>query len=314
MAQPTSVVIIGSQAGPAFAFTGDKTGASLEKIWVWVGESQIKAVRAWLSDGKEQTFGVPSGQQQEYMFTPGECFTSLSLWDSGAGTYLGGIKFKTNMGGHFFAKISHPLKTEYSIDVGSGLCLGIAGRSDKEINSMGFMFLNAVQSAVLSNVIYPTINQLIPNVAMEEIKSIFYENKTSANKQQKIEASKKVMKTSSWSKSNSLTSTFCVGVKAGVPFVKGVPTGFSISTGAENTLAVEKIEEGIETLTTTVDVPPQMKATVDISIGKATFDLPYTGTMKITCMNGSVLQYETKGQCKGVTYTDLIVNIQETDL
>ncbi|NP_001124119.1 Natterin-like protein-like [Danio rerio] len=314
MAQPTSVVIIGGKGGGPFLFIDEKNGASLEKIWVWVGGWQIRAVRAWLSDGRDTTVGLPSGSHQEYVFSPGECFTSLSLWDNGEGTLLGAIKFKTNMGGHFFAKMTNVLKQEYPIDVGSGFCMGIEGRCGSDIDCMGFKFLNAVQSAVLTNVNYPTINQLIPKVAVEEIKSIFYENKTSANQQHIIDASKKVIKKSAWSKSNSLTSTFCVEVKAGVPVVKVVPTGFSISVGAENTSVVEKIEEGIEVLAIPVDVPPQMKATVDVTIGRADFDLPYTGTVEITCKNGSVLQYETKGQCKGITYTDLIVNIQETDL
>ncbi|XP_056318649.1 aerolysin-like protein [Danio aesculapii] len=315
MAYPTTVEQCGNGGGSPFKFTGDNNGASLERIWVWVGGWQIKAVRAWLTDGRDETFGIPYGSHQEYVFSPGECFTSLSLWGNGAGTRLGAIKFKTNKGGKFFAYMtSWGLKTEYPMDVGSGFCLGIMGRSGSDIDLMGFVFLNAVQSTVLTNVNYPTINQLIPKVAMEEIKSITYENKTSATQHQKIESSKKVIKKSSWSMTSSFSSTFSMEVKAGIPEVVEVSTGFSYTVGVESTYGLEETDERNETLTTAVVVPPQKKVDVDITIGRASFDLPYTGTVKITCKNGSVLQYETKGQYKGVTYTDIKVNTVEKDL
>ncbi|KAK2913341.1 hypothetical protein Q8A67_001740 [Cirrhinus molitorella] len=54
------------------------------------------------------------------------------------------------------------------------------------------------------------------------------------------------------------------------------------------------------------DVPSIKKVDVDITIGRAVFDLPYTGTVKITCRNGSVLEYETKGhQCIVMTEEQL---------
>uniref|UniRef100_A0A8C2DB95 Jacalin-type lectin domain-containing protein n=1 Tax=Cyprinus carpio TaxID=7962 RepID=A0A8C2DB95_CYPCA len=198
MSKPTTLQIVGGKGGSPFSFTGEKNGASLEKIGVWVGESQVKAVKVWLSDGKSETFGKPDGPYQEYTFKSGECFTSLSLWENGEGTRLGAIKFKTNEGGEFFAKMTNMgLKKEHPIDIGSGFCLGVAGAAGADIDGMGFMFLNAVQSTVLTDVNYPTLHQLIPQVSVEEIKSGSYTNETSTNQEQTIETSKKVTKTSS---------------------------------------------------------------------------------------------------------------------
>ncbi|XP_026117896.1 aerolysin-like protein [Carassius auratus] len=315
MSYPTTLFEIGGGGGSAFSFTGQNNGASLEKIGVWVEDWQVKAVKAWLSDGRSDTFGKPAGSYQEYTFQPGECFTSLSLWGNGAGTRLGAIKFKTNHGGDFFAKMtSWGLKTEYPIDIGSGYCLGVVGRAGADVDCMGFMFLNSVQSTVLTNVNYPTINQLIPQVTVEELKSVAFTNDSSEKQQQKVETSKKMIKTSSWSMTNSFTATFSVGVKAGIPEVVEVSTGFSFTVGTESTYSHEYTDERTETLTTTVDVPPRKKIDVDITIGRAAFDLPYTGTVIINCKNGSVLQYETKGQYNGVTYTDIKVNTKESDL
>ncbi|XP_052458744.1 aerolysin-like protein [Carassius gibelio] len=315
MSYPTNLFKIGGKGGSPFSLTGKNNGSSLEKIGVWVGGSQVKAVKVWLSDGRRETFGEPAGPYQEYTFKTDECFTSLSLWGNGAGTRLGAIKFKTSKGGEFLAKMtSWGLKQEYPIDIGSGYCLGVVGRSGADIDCMGFMFLNAVQSTVLTNVKYPTINQLIPQVTVEEIKSVTYRNDSSEKQQETIETSKKVIKTSSWSMSVSFTATFSVEVKAGIPEVVEASTGYSFSVGTESTYSHEYTDERTETLTTTVDVPPRKKVDVTITIGRATSDLPYSGTVIITCKNGSVLHYETKGQYKGITYTDIKVNTKESDL
>ncbi|XP_048011008.1 aerolysin-like protein [Megalobrama amblycephala] len=315
MSYPLIIEMIGGNGGDPFSLTGENDGASLEKIGVWVGGSQVKAVRVWLSDGRVETFGQPAGDHQEFKFKPDECFTSLSLWGNGAGTRLGAIKFRTSLGREFFAKMtSWGLKTEYPMDVGSGFCLGVEGRAGGDIDCMGFMFLNAVQSTVLTNVNYPTINQLIPKVAVEEIKSMTFRNNSSVAQKQKVESSKKVTSTSSWSVSESLTATFSMEVKAGIPGIAEFTAGYSISVGHESTYSQEQIDERTETLSTDVDVPPGKKVDVNVTIGRASFDLPYTGTVQITCKNGSVLQYETKGTYKGVTYTDMKVDIKESPL
>ncbi|XP_067249161.1 aerolysin-like protein [Chanodichthys erythropterus] len=315
MSYPTTLELIGGQGGGPFSFTGENNGASLEKIGVWVGGWQVKAVRVWLSDGRVQTFGEPAGDHQEYKFQPGECFTSLSLWGNGAGTRLGAIKFKTSLGREFFAKMtSWGLKTEYPMDVGSGFCLGVVGRGGADIDCMGFMFLNAVQSTVLTDVNYPTINQLIPKVTVEEIKSLTFRNNSSVTQKQKVESSKKITNKSSWSVSASLTATFSMEVKAGIPEIAEVTAGYSISVGLESTYSQEYSDERTETLSTDVDVPPGKKVDVNVTIGRASFDMPYTGTVKITCKNGSVLQYETKGTYRGVTYTDIKVETKESPL
>ncbi|XP_051573511.1 aerolysin-like protein [Myxocyprinus asiaticus] len=311
----TLLTIIGGHGGGQFSFTGQDVGASLERIWVWVGGSQVKAVRVWLTNGRNETFGKPSGNYKEYTFQPGEYFTSLSLWGNGAGTRLGAIRFKTNRNGTFFVNMtSWPLKTEYPIDVGSGFCLGVVGRSGSDIDSMGFLFVNKVQSVVLTNVKYPNIKQMIPQVITEELKSVTYKNGTSVSQKQKVETSKKVTKTTSWSVTENITHTFSVEVKAGIPEIAEISTGYSFTIAKENTFRQEQTDERMETLSSEIDVPPGKKVDVDITIGRSSFDMPYTGTVKITCKNGSVLQFETRGQYKGITYTDIKINTEESNL
>ncbi|KAK9972379.1 hypothetical protein ABG768_025686 [Culter alburnus] len=200
MSYPTTVERIGGNGGGEFSFTGQNTGAK------W----QVKAVKVWLTDGRSETFGKPAGTHQEYRFLPGECFTSLPLWGNGAGTRLGAIKFKTTKLG--FKK--------YPMDVGTGYCLGIAGRAGADIYCMGFMILNA---------------------------------------------------TSSWSVSASLTATFSMEVKAGIPLLREVTAGYSLSVGFESSYGQEHTVDSTKTVSTDVDVPPGKKVEVDTTIGKATF-------------------------------------------
>ncbi|XP_033933090.1 aerolysin-like protein [Pseudochaenichthys georgianus] len=312
MAYPTTLYEIGGNGGHSFSFTGESNGATLKQLNVWVGGSQVRGVQVLLTDGRQELFGQRSGSSQQYMFQLGECFTSLSLWGNGAGTRLGAIKFKTNRSGEFFAKMtSWGLKTEYPMDVGSGICFGVVGRCGSDIDCMGFMFLTTVQSTVLMNVNYPTMSQLTPQVNVEEIKSITYDNNTTADQVNQIESSKKITKTSSWTVTNSMEATFSMEVSAGIPEVIEVSTGFSFTMGTESSYHLENTDERTETVTFTIHVPAGKKVKADITIGRATIDLPYTGTVKITCNNGSVLQYETSGVYKGLTYTAIKESVTE---
>ncbi|XP_073690502.1 aerolysin-like protein [Garra rufa] len=307
----THLHLIGGSGGHRFEFTGKSNGASLQRMWVWVGPSKVKAVRAWLSDGRSETFGRPAGDYEEFEFQPGERITTLSLWGNGMGTRLGGIKFKTNRGKSFFVKMtSWGLKTEYPIDVGSGFCLGLVGRCECDIDCMGFF--SEVQLVVVCDICYPTLSEMIPQVAVEEIKSVTFKNETSVGQQQKVKSSKEIITSNSWSVKENISSTFSVEVKAGIPGIAELSTGFSIIVGTENTYSCEYTTKKTETLCTTVDVPPGKKVDVSIIIGRCSFDLPYTGTVKMTCSDGSVYSFQTQGQYKGITYTDLKVNTKES--
>ncbi|KAK2898141.1 hypothetical protein Q8A73_014521 [Channa argus] len=301
---PDTCAIYWWTGGRYFNFTGESTGATLKKIWVWVGGWQVRAIQVWLTDGQSQQFGQPAGNPAQFEFGDGEQISSLSLWGNGAGTRLGAIKFKTNRSREFFAHMTDwGLKTEYPADVGSGICLGVLGRGGSDIDSLGFVFINTIKSTVLTNVNYPTLHQVIPQVATEEIKSLSYTNKSDVTQSYTVETSKTITKKSSWSVTNKLEATFSLGVKAGIPEVVEVSAEFSLTMGVESSYGLENSEEKTERLSFPVQVPPRKTVVVDVTIGRATVDLPYTGTVEITCYNDSVLRFDTKGTYKGLSYT-----------
>ncbi|CAN0125247.1 unnamed protein product [Lampetra fluviatilis] len=223
MSYPLTLHIIGGQGGYAFTFDGRSNAATLQKISVSVGGWQVRGVEVWLTDGRRQKFGTVDFSAQQFEFQSGEFMSQLSLWGNGAGTRLGAIKFRTSRNREFFAKMTDwGLKTEYKIDVGSGVCLGVQGRAGADIDSMGFLFINDIKSSVIQNMNYPTMHQVLPNVQMEEIKEMEYINDTSIVQSHTFQSSKKITKMSSWSTTNSIEFTFSLTVSAGIPEVVAI--------------------------------------------------------------------------------------------
>ncbi|XP_032834780.1 aerolysin-like protein [Petromyzon marinus] len=312
MPYPLAIHTCGGQGGTDFTFDGRSNGATLEKIWVWVGGWQVKCVKAWLTNGTSAQYGSPLGSHSEFVFQPGELFSSLSLWGNGAGTRLGAIKFKTSKGREFFVKMTDwGLKTEYPIDIGSGICLGIVGKGGSDIDCMGFVFINSVKRSELINVTYPTLHRELPKVQMEEIKSISYKNRGSVPQTYKVETSKTVTKTSSWSIANKLEATVSISVTAGIPDVVEVSSGFSFTVGTESTRGVENSESKTELLSFDVTVPPGKTVAIDVNIGRAEIDLPYKGTVRMTLLNGATFDIPMEGVYKGLAYTKATAETRE---
>ncbi|KAJ8004388.1 hypothetical protein DPEC_G00135180 [Dallia pectoralis] len=302
----TTLGLIGGNGGGPFEFTGFNNGATLKKIGVAVGGWQIKAVRVELTDGRVSTFGDGS-TFSEFEFSLGERITKLSLWGNGAGTRLGGIRFWTSKGREFFQYMnSWGLKTEYSIDVGSGVCLGVQGRCGSDIDCMGFLFINSIKTSVLTNMHYPDLALYKPQVKKEYIKSVSYHNNTTSPQEQSIQYSRSVTKTSSWSTTNKIEHNFSVSVKAGIPDLFEVSAGYSLTVGKEQTSSMTNEETITEADNTTVKIPPGKTVRVEMSVGRAVIDLNYSATVKVTCLNGSELVFPSTGN-----YNDLKLRQQQ---
>ncbi|XP_061924493.1 aerolysin-like protein [Entelurus aequoreus] len=309
----TTLFLIGGGGGRHFSFDGYNNGATLKKIGVAVGGWQIHAVRAELTDGRVETFGKGS-TFNEFTFNTGERITKLSLWGNGAGSRLGGIKLWTSSGRQFFAHMNGwPLKTEYSIDVGSGVCLGLEGRHGADIDCMGFRFISPIKSSVLTNMTYPSLAVYTPQVKKEYIKSVAYRNNTSEAQEQKCTYSRSVTKNTTWSTTNKIESTVSVTVSAGIPELVEVSSGFSLTVGAEHSNSMSHEETITESDEVSVKVPAGKTVSVELSVGRAVIDLEYSASVCITCMNGHMLVFESTGNYTGVAYTAVDVSTTESE-
>ncbi|KAF4092499.1 hypothetical protein AMELA_G00021700 [Ameiurus melas] len=317
MSYLADVVVVGGKGGDAFDFKGIENGTTLKKISVWVSKKKVKGIKVWLTDEQCRLFGKAAKNVTDFTFEDGEHFSSLNLWDSGDGKHLGAIQFKTNHSREFFACVTKSnLKTEISVDVASGFCIGIKGcselsRRSSGINSLGFMFLNPIKFTELTNVEYPTLHHEIPKVAVSEIKSMTYHNNTTETQEYRLETSRKITQTCFWSVIGTQKFRFGLKVNAIIPQLVECTARFELKTGVEGTYASETIEEKMELFSFPVKVPPGKAVDVNITIGQATIDLPFNGIVKITCHNDSVLQFKTSGTFKGVIYSDGKVAVNE---
>ncbi|XP_024272622.1 aerolysin-like protein isoform X2 [Oncorhynchus tshawytscha] len=160
----TLLQLIGGGGGSSIEFHGMNNGATLKKIGVAVEAWQVKAVREERTDRHVATFG-DANTFNEFELYLSERITKLSLWGNGASTRLGAIKFMTSKNRQFFEKMtSWPLKAEYTIDVGSGIGLGLQGRFGSDIDCMGFLFINTIKSSVMTDMEYPTLSLFKPQM------------------------------------------------------------------------------------------------------------------------------------------------------
>lgn len=306
------VSIIGGQGGSWFNFSGGDSGNILQKIGVWVGPSMIKAVRIWLTNGNIAQYGNPSGPYSEFAFERKEQIQALSLWGNGAGTRLGAIKFQTNQKREFFVKMTEwGLKQEYPIDVGSGICVGVMGRSGSDIDSLGFIFVKPIRESVMTNMVYPTIGLEDPNVRPEELKSITYTNGSSEQQKYTLSTEKTLVFKEAWSFTTGLEFVYSVKVKAGIPAVVEAEAGYSFKVSVSGTYGQENTETKSEKWEFPVTVPARQTIEAIVAIGRADISLPYQANVRVTTTDGSQLEFKVSGVYEGITYTKATVSVKE---
>lgn len=309
-----TVHIIGGQGGESFSFYGGYDGAMIERIGCWIGGWQIKAVKVWLTNGKIGQFGNPAGPYQEFSFEKGELIQSMSLWGNGAGTRLGAIRFKTNRGREFFAKMNQwGLKQEYPIDVGSGLCVGVMGRAGSDVDSMGFVFVKPIKQSTMIDMDYPTIGSESPNVRPENLASVTYQNGLDEPQEYSFQASKKLTYKESWSITAGMEFAISYKVSAGIPEIAQAEAGYSFKVSVSGTYGQENTEEKSETWTFPVKVPPHTDVEATMSIGHADISLPYNAKVKIVTTDGAELIFAVNGTYEGITYTKVNVKVRKID-
>ena len=90
-------------------------------------------------------------------------------------------------------------------------------------------------------------------------------------------------------------------------------SGYGVTTGEEQTSSMTKEETITKSEEINVTVPAGKTVSVEFSIGRAVINLPFSATVKITCLNGSELQFKSTGNYNGVTYTAVDVKTTESD-
>ena len=140
-----------------------------------------------------------------------------------------------------------------------------------------------------------------------------YHNNTTEAQEQRCVYSRSVTKSTTWRTTNQIEGVVSVSVEAGVPGLVQVFSEFSVTVGAKHYTKITSSETITESDEVNVKIPAGKNVSVEFSVGRAVIDLPFSATVRITCLNGSELFISSTGNYTGVAYTAVHVNITESE-
>jgi hypothetical protein len=304
--------IIGGQGGLSFNRNGVSQGRVLERIGVWVDENRIRGVRVWLTGQLPVTFGTAAGPYREYSFQPGERITRLSLWGNGIGTRAGHIRFYTSTGGRFDHGMTRwSLQQEFPINVASGICTGIAGRSGADIDSIGFIFLNPIREGRLESVRYPTLNFDTAGIRPVTLDRYTQHNTSLQERHWNFTRNHTREVTNSWTASLGLEVHMTWTVQAGIPELVNISGeyGWALSATVSTTRTKTSTKSFSWGLSGTLQPGESVNLVAVTQQGRLP-SLPYEGIMRVFLTNGSQFTYPVNGIYEGVYFTGVTVEDQ----
>ena len=215
-----------------------------------------------------------------------------------------GFKLTTDQGRTFDFKTNKPGE-EFGIDVGSGVLMGVFGKSGYDIDSLGFAFLRPVRSAVMKNVKYPAISTTLIASKPIRIDTIVYDNSKGTDTQTyQLNFQESVMERSSWSATTALEFSITQQFKVEASF----PIGSASSTttlSLKESVSTTQGRENIKSFTKSFDFPIHAAAgkqiTATVTIYEGAISIPYEGEIEYVLNSGKKFSYNVSGIYSGVT-------------
>lgn len=327
---PKDVVInkgaIGGTGGGAVEFLA-QTGGLVERVGAWVSGKDIIGVSIKFTND-EQTKKMGSGgwgDYSEFIFEdPSETVKSLSLWGNGKGTNLGRIKFTTSKGRTFECGPPHGYggSTEYPMDVGSGLWVGIGGSCGATVDAMSVFFLGKVDSMRMKEVKFkndPTgtsqgIKPSIIEVYEYPWRGIPFDFKADKPRLQR--------ETHTVTETKSHTTAFALGFTeewkgevnlfiAKTTLTIGSSQDFSYTWTTENSTTNSKETEQGQTAGVSGHVQsPEEAVFVEAITYTGSLDLEYTATIEVKMASGATYNIPTNGTMKKQAYSKIEMNVR----
>ena len=283
----------------------------VQRLDVWWNSGTLKGIQVTYADGsRSQVFGSPNDSTASISFAPGELVTSLSLWGNGIGTRCGRIRLTTNLGQTFDHGKNTSGQTQYDGPVGSGVLVGLVGRSGHDVDQLGAVFLrSAVKSIKIGNVKYtPSLHQTSDGISEVILGQTYYSNPPDSPKDFDWDFINTVTRTKSTSFSQ--TSSNMYGANASVTVsaeLFGIGTEATAGFEWQATKTQETTTETEESVELTWSLSGQLApgtgltaiSTCQQGIGDAT----YTSTVTLLLADGTVSKYPENGVFTNVVYT-----------
>ncbi|XP_056311282.1 cytolytic toxin-alpha-like [Danio aesculapii] len=133
---------IGGKDGAEFNFITSSHSISLKEISITYTETSLNSIQVTFSCGNRMQTGNVNGPNEiGYTFDDSKKIVAATLWPNKDQNKLGGLELEFDKGQKFSCKCDQ-LGDAVSVDVKSGICYGITGRSDgSEIIALGLYFI-----------------------------------------------------------------------------------------------------------------------------------------------------------------------------
>lgn len=307
--------VIGNlHGGGEFTASGLENGrGNLRKLGVWVTEWNIAAIKLWFDNGESVLYGETKGDYRERIIGADDRLVSAMLADNGSDDpkdkRLGSIRlvFGPGKDQEFHARMHANYGTEQSIDVGSGILMGLVGRHGADIDALGLLLFKPIRSAVLRDVVYedlPYWNDLIRTKSIDSF-SDRNDDDTPANWQ--FEGSRTQTVMSSWSTTHSSELTFGARVEAGVPEIVTVEASFEFKVGQSFSHGTSITDEVTHTWSKSGVLEPGDSVFLEAVVGTAQIMPRFSGTLDLTFENGERLSRPVAGTYTGVSASKVVL-------
>ena len=175
----TSNAAVGGNAGNEFYCNmQSQEGTVVRSLQFWRDFNCVRGVEIELSDdSKPKLFGSREGiESDKFYIAPGEKITSVKLWgnDYRRGRFSA-LELTTNQNRRLIVGYNDR-DFLYEPEIGSGILVGVFGKSGVDIDSFGLGMLRRIQKSELINVEYPYLAELAITAEPKAIKSIMYDN------------------------------------------------------------------------------------------------------------------------------------------
>ena len=313
----TSNLAIGGGGGKQFYYNVDpkmgiKSEVIVRSLKFWYNNQQgVNAVRVELTNGKDATHGKMEDDETDLFYiADGEKITSLKLRrNDHAGGHLGALELTTNQNRK--CSFGHQSGCLYEPEIGSGLMVGVFGKSGWDIDCLGFALLRRAKAKII-NMKYPV--DIPIQTAPKSYKTIRYDNSEGAVDQTFTFAGKEsVMTSSSWSVTAGMEIGVETEVEAGVPLIASAKTTVSakVSLSATHSLENSKTTEESFSFPVTVPAGEILQATAVLYEGK--INTTYEADMVYTVDTGKQFQYHIKGSYNGIDSDKVVVVLDKID-
>ncbi|XDV11418.1 hypothetical protein PO909_000364 [Leuciscus waleckii] len=137
-------VIVGGTGGDEFTLKSALYN-QFKKIIITYNSTSLNTIQVIFQDGQLIQVGSVAGlHEAEFLFENTDKIVTATLWPNKNHDRFGGLEFeveKSNDEKEIMSIKSKELGEPVMVNVGSGRCYGITGRSGEEINALGFYFI-----------------------------------------------------------------------------------------------------------------------------------------------------------------------------